>query len=295
MSRCLVLIRCTKATSRITELATQLIDQGFEVLAVPDLINVAHDHHAHVTSGFPIRSEALTEEFLRDYGLPFWNDRKRTGWACGDYVFYRALKFEWDYAWIVEPDVYFLNGAPSILAGMAELETDLITTNYWRSSDNWYWRKPLADVFPELDVHAMAFPLVRVSRRLAESSLKLRQHVTRVSKSGDRVPNDESVLATAAHSNGYSFLDLKKEYPHAFRYWSTVLKYPIDDVRQREKNPLILHSGLEEEEFLSYVLSLWGSVENGSSRERERLLKVLSTASVDTLRRIFAELTLSKI
>ncbi|WP_149029421.1 hypothetical protein [Corynebacterium halotolerans] len=273
----------------------QLLDQGITVVAVPDLMNVSESEHERVLAGFSMETEPLTEKFVEESGLTFWNDRRRTGWACGDYVFYRALGRAWDYAWIIEPDVYFLNGTPSLLPSLAELDTDLITTNFWQASENWYWRKPLADILPSTDVHAMAFPLARVSRRLAESAFELRKRLVSEAKPGSRIPNDESVLATAAHMSDFTALDLKKKFPSEFRYWSTVLKYPINDLRAHENQPLVIHSGLEDEDFMSYAMALWESLKGGSVRERDRLLKVLNVTSVDSMRRIFAQISAQQV
>ena len=269
----------------------QLLDHGMEVIAVPDLMNIPAEQHQRILETFSTETCPITHDFVVNNGLTFWNDQRRTGWACGDYVFYRALCKNWDYAWIIEPDVYFLNDAMSLLTEFSESETDLITTNFWRASNQWYWRKPLEDALPGIDIHAMGFPLSRASRNLVEKSFAFRKHVVSVSNAGSRVPNDESILATSAFINGFTTLDLKKEFPEIFSYWSTVLKYPIEDIRTRESEARIVHSGLEDEDFIRYISKLWISLKNGNKQDHSRFLEVINSCSATAMKTIISSIS----
>ncbi|NMF31969.1 hypothetical protein HF851_06715 [Corynebacterium ammoniagenes] len=262
-----------------------------DVIAVPDLMNIPVREHQGILEQFSVATCPLTQDFVNENGLTFWNDQRRTGWACGDYVLYRALSKKWDYAWIIEPDVYFLYEAISLLPKLSDSTTDLITTNFWRASNEWYWRKPLEDVMPGIDVHAMGFPLSRVSRSLAEKAFEFRQHVVSISNAGSRVPNDESILATTAFVNGFTTLDLKKQYPNIFTYWSTVLKYPISDIRSRESQAKIVHSGLEDKDFVHYISNLWDSIKKGNKKDHGRFLEVLNVCSTEVLKKTFANIS----
>lgn len=62
-------------------------------------------------------------------------------------------------------------------------------------------------------------------------------------------------------------LDLKVLMPEVFKYWSTVLRFPIDDLRQRYFTSLAVHSGDNSEDILSYLGGLWDSLGKRSARQ----------------------------
>lgn len=83
--------------------------------------------------------------------------RKLAG-CVGVYVLYRVIDLDWDFAWIVEPDLYFLNGAERTLERLQQFDHDLVATHLWPSGEHWMWGRALLDVLPDLRPHAMAFP-----------------------------------------------------------------------------------------------------------------------------------------
>jgi len=294
MAKTTILVRCVAPNVRTLEQIADLTSAfpEFSVVAVPDLVNVPTVEHRARLAEFPGSALGITNEFLSDSGLHLAGNR--TGWICGDYVLYRALEFDWDYAWIIEPDVYFLNGSQALLALLEESVVDLMTTHYWRTSPGWVWHEPLASLRPELDVHAMAFPLSRLSRVLTQQCLDLRTSLTPLLSDGIKVPNDESVVATAANLNGATVKDLRRALPSVFSYWNTILKYPVRDIESRERTPLIIHSGLEPDAFKSYLLSMWHALGDGWDPAHGKLSSALEQAGPETLRQFVEELMLER-
>lgn len=290
MTTTAVIIRCTSATERVRALATQISDLGnnFHVIAVPDLLQVRDSDHNSVIGSFEMDSLPITEEFIQTKRLHHYDKPDRTGWACGDYALYRALELEWDYAWIVEPDVYFLNGSEQLISKLESVDNDLIATHLWQADEKWMWYNPLHSLLPDQTIFAMAFPFLRASRDLIEKSLELRQSLTPDIEKGSSTPNDESILATTANMYNMSVLDLKVLMPGVFKYWSTALRYPINDIRLRESEPLVVHSGFEHREFLTHLVSLWNSLDQGWDNGRNKLLHSFSMASPKT-QQVFLE------
>lgn len=290
MTNTVIIIRCTNATDRVHALATQIseLDEDFDIVAVPDLTQDSGNSICSVIESFKVHALPITEEFIHSKNLHHFDVPARTGWACGDYTLYRALEIEWDYAWIIEPDVYLLNGAEQILCSFESVDNDLIATHLWPAESNWMWYRPLHSLLPDRTIHAMAFPFLRVSRQLAQKSLELRQSLTPQIKRGSSAPNDESIVATTANMHNMSVLDLKVLMPDVFKYWSTALRYPINDIRLRESQPLVVHSGFEHREFLTHLVSLWDSLDKGWENGRAKLLHSFSMASPKT-QQVFLE------
>jgi len=173
------------------------------------------------------------------------------GWKCGDYCYYVALEREWEYLWLVEPDVAFVNGASDILVKADTSTADLIGTRIGQRNPSWPWAERLAKASDFAEIRAVFFPLTRVSRRLAVSLLEARRVISARLAADDtlRVPNDESVVATVALESGASTLDLKAEHPEVFDLWTWGVKFWRPDV-EAQGRPLIAHPVYSREEFV---------------------------------------------
>ena len=126
-----ILIRCVNYNEAVSRLIDTLQSSlpGWTIIAVPDCLNAASDDIDRIVADFPVAALPLTETFISENNLHLHGNR--TGWLCGDYVVYRALELDWEYAWVVEPDVHFLNGAADILKRTQALEYDLLATHLW--------------------------------------------------------------------------------------------------------------------------------------------------------------------
>ena len=291
MQNHLVLIRCTEDNQRLRQLVDEisLITRGdssrginYQVFAVPDRMQTRANDLLEDFSSWPVSVLPLTADFLEEKNLHHYDERERTGWACGDYVLYRAMHLQWEFAWVIEPDVFLMNGAEEVFKSYESSSAGLLATHIVEAENGWIWKKPIQKLIDDKTIFAMAFPLVRCSREVVANALETRQSMTAQILAGAATPNDESVIATVAHEMGVDVIDLKRQRPDVFRYWSTVLRFPMRDIRQRESGPLIVHSGLEHREYLGYLVDLWRRVELGSKVGRDRLLKATNVASPET-------------
>lgn len=295
-SKTLILIRCIEYSDRVAELIRQIKVElpSVDIAAAPDRIMAGRKGgHQGGTADFPVPTVPITDAFVAERGLQLHHSR--TGWICGDYVLYAALELSWDYVWLIEPDIYFLNGSLSIISALSQFEHGLITTHYRRAGDGWYWKAPLLNAAPEADVHAMAFGIMRLSRDLVEDSLTFRQQVSRNAIEGALLPNDESIVATTAYTGGYQVIDLRLLYPQLFKFWHTNVKYPVFELRQNEIEPRIVHSGLEREEFLEYTSRAWAALPGASAAKRRNLMTSLRNSSKEVLVDLFEHITKERV
>lgn len=289
-----IIIRCMSAEDRVLEMHSQLQEAlpDFQIVAVPDLLRDGATSELARFEEANIEALPITKDYLASAGLA--EAEARTGWVCGDYVFYRALELDWDYAWVVEPDIYFLNGAEQILAELGQVKHDLIATSLRKEGPGWHWYQPLTDLDVGLEVHAMSFGMLRMSRDLAESSYGLRKTIAAKIQPGQRMPNDESVVSSLAHTKGYSILNIRKILADVFKYYSVMTRYNIDDISAGETEQRIVHSGRTPEKFDLYLSQQMKQALQGSTVSKERILNCLQGSSkesairfVDTLLREF--------
>ncbi len=301
MKKVAILLRCVRPNSRVFDLIEQLkeLEQSseaeYKIFAVPDRLGQAFSEDDGIFEAKGVTPLPLTGEFLETSKLHYFEEKDRTGWACGDYVIYRALEYDWDYAWVVEPDVYFLNDSHRLIQRWDGLPQGLLATHIWPAAGNWMWRKQLQWFLPREQVYAMGFPLLRVSRSNAEKCLEFRQFITKNMPENARIPNDESIVATVSHRSGEGVLDLKQCHPEMFKFWSTAMRYPIADLRENETAPLIVHSGYEHGEFLNHLMDLWHSLDEGWVKGRNKLLEAFRVASPRTKQTFLEHISFEKL
>lgn len=285
MPRTVLLIRCVKFNARISEMiqSFEKFLPGWSILAVPDAIGQSEDEIQRICAEFPVEALPITDDFIRSTGLHYAPKSGRTGWLCGDYVLYRVLEKEWDFAWIVEPDVFFLNGAEDYLRRLQLLHHDLLATRVWPTGRNWMWGKALDDVIPGLELGAMSFPLLRCSRALAFDALRLRREIATNLGDSTLFPNDEVVVATAARSSGKTSLNIMSLFEEEFRFFSTEVKKNVDDLQERYSEPLFVHAGRHEEEFMAFLQQYWQGAIEGNEARKQHLLSALRTCDTETV------------
>ncbi|PLA36864.1 hypothetical protein CYJ46_11790 [Corynebacterium coyleae] len=282
----LFLIRCNEPSVRTLQLFEELsgLFGRDSIYFAVDCYSLSGSEIEEKLNRFPGNTLALDKNFVETNGLHF--DSGSTGWCCGDYPLYKALEFNesWDYAWIIEPDVYLINGAMRKLIQLETRDEELVTTDYLKADPGWYWTSRFSRVLPDYEAYKMLFPLVRVSRAVTEKSFALRKEAT--SNSGlqkFKAPNDESIVASAAHAIDANVLDLRKEWPELFEYWGTTVRVPMGDLRRRASDPLIVHSGLENDDFMRRMLALWEKCIAGDAVQGNRMLKSLRNADTETV------------
>lgn len=295
MKNTVILVRCIEYSAPVAALVEVLQKEypAVRIIAVPDLNNKSVGQHERILGNFPVETLPITREFVMDSALP--SAGARTGWLCGDYVIYRGLDVEWEYAWVVEPDVCFLNGSSALLGELGQFQHDLIATNYAEAKPSWTWYPPLTSAMPDLNVHAITFPLIRASRVLAHNAMSLRREAESNRPPEQRIPNDESIVATAAFEGRHSVLDLRKLFPALFKYWTTTLKLPLEDIAQFETEPRVVHSAVYPDHFDRYLALLWKQMAEGNPDGKEKLLKLLDIMSPATLRSFVSRISQSRL
>lgn len=284
MPRTVLLIRCVEFSPRISEMIKSFERHlpGWTILAVPDLMGKSEEEVERVCADFPIPALAITDDFVQSTGLHYAPKGSKTGWLCGDYVLYRAFEREWDFAWVVEPDVFFLNGAEDYLKRLQLLDHDLLATRVWPTSRNWMWGKALDDVIPDLNLGAMSFPLLRCSRELAYEALNLRRRIADSSAGASLLPNDEVVVATAARSSGKRSINIMSLFEEEFRFFRTEVKKNVDDLQREHSEPLIVHSGRHQDEFMDFLHLYWRDAIQGNEARKQHFISALSSCSIET-------------
>lgn len=280
-SREIVIVRTHVINDRVSEICSQLgRSKGWRnVYVVLDMMGDDIEDDSCSSECIPNEILPITRRTLDRLDLSY--EGKRTGWKCGDYVLYRALSAKWDHAWVVEPDVQFLNGAESIVEdGSVSKDVDLACLNYKEVNFGWFWGRPFSTWSPGMQVASMAFPICRVSRDLAESALRLRQQYynSNTTQSVEH-PNDESVIASTALNGGYRVQDLREQRSKWFDYFSTVVKYHGPSIGARRFDPLIVHSAIGESDMRAFVMGELRKVLQGDRTATARLKLATSRLS----------------
>ena len=252
-----ILIRCTKNDRYVDELISK-IQNGIPnaiVFAVPDFTGLSAGEAIQEAKKFSVPTLPITKEFLSEFGLGYYG--KRTGWRCGDYVLYRALSIDWERAWVIEPDVAFLNGAERIFAAFENSSADLVCRMFRKAKEGWWWRKGMQALKPDLPIFGMEFGMFRVSRELATEAFKLRRELHELHTEGIQVPNDEAIVATTAGNGHFYTEELTSLNPDSWNYWHVARRAPIDDLIQEIGTEQIVHSAKHHDDFLEYLVDLW--------------------------------------
>ncbi|MGB8813621.1 MAG: component of SufBCD complex [Paracoccaceae bacterium] len=99
--------------------------------------------------------------------LPDW------AWRCGDYFYYalRAAKPDYDFYWMVEPDVHFTEDPSDFFARFDKVAADALGSGLKRYTDD----IPFTRAFPEVPHYKAVFPLTRFSARALDLLFALRQ------------------------------------------------------------------------------------------------------------------------
>ncbi|WP_394159319.1 hypothetical protein [Galactobacter valiniphilus] len=217
----------------------------------------------------------MTNEALASAGL--FHERENVGWVCGDYAYALLLERQWDFAWLIEPDVALVGTAAELVRQADAGDADLIGTRIgvrpaewnWPWRDRWLHLRPTQD-----DVQGLFFPLTRLSRSLASAVLQTRQEMTEPLKMDEsaRVPNDEVVVATVAYYGGYQTLDLKQLSPELFDMWNWVVRYPREGLDRSALAGAFVHPSLDDAGYEKFVRAEAHAAITGARPASERLV-----------------------
>lgn len=209
--------------------------------------------------------------------LSLRGDIPNIGWLCGDYCYYAlADAIEFDYAWLIEWDVQFVDiDIAAFFGQFADCDLDFVAKELVPAEPGWPWRRSLEALGPT-DVWRCLFPLTRASRPAIAAALELRRQVSgtataRVAPRGDTTagtsdddlglalpqpvdqPNDEGVFATAVVAAGLEWRDLASFNPDYYPYFSTKIKYLAQSVVRLHDGPQVVHPSLSQSDYTEYV------------------------------------------
>lgn len=102
----------------------------------------------------------VTSSKLEELNLPELED---WGWRCGDYFLYvLSSVVQYDYYWLIEPDVGFHEVGFSILLNATDEDnSDFLAVGHGSRDEGWYWSKYLT----QNSKFGCLFPLTRTSKR----------------------------------------------------------------------------------------------------------------------------------
>lgn len=176
--------------------------------------------------------EYMTRDKLDE--LRLYHADPKIGWVAGDYSYYLLLKYDWDYMWLIEPDVYISPDLFELVKKLDQNNVDLIGAWYGERNQDWVWSKRLRQSTKFNRVFWIFFPFTRLSRDLVLNALKVRQEITQtVTEKNIKLPNDESVIGTVANWKKMSTLVLKDEYPEELKYFNLRVRYNFQDIKDK--------------------------------------------------------------
>ncbi|MGB3146755.1 MAG: component of SufBCD complex [Paracoccaceae bacterium] len=170
-------------TNKWTEEEERLMNALLPVFG-DDLVVVFHDRPAGVTPPLPVID--LQAEWVLRQGLalvPDW------GWRCGDYFYYalHAARPDYDYYWMVEPDVHFTGPAQTFFEPMQQACEDALGFQLGPFNEDIRFARGL----PGMAHYRAIFALTRFSGRALGRLLALRQKMAEGHISMRDYPNDE--------------------------------------------------------------------------------------------------------
>ncbi|MCQ9332363.1 hypothetical protein NQ023_12855 [Corynebacterium phoceense] len=295
MAKTVVLLRCTHFGPRESQISSEIKSSlsGVEVIPVIDVMHVVGQEYEDRLKDAPANALIMDQQFLKNNGLSHYE--KRTGWVCGDYCLYAALDEEWDFAWIIEPDVYFTGDGAKALEALNKKDADLITTRFRKADSNWFWTRPLQHFFPDMEVFGILFPLNRISRRLADLSLRARREIqSKGSENGFApgkfsIPNDESVIASVAVANDLKVLNIEEDVDLPVEIlFSSSAKYCLPDLELANRSAII-HKGEEDlASFDSWVHTVFRNTMAGHGLGAYRLKESFKSCTREHILRLTA-------
>ena len=132
---------------------------------------------------------------INDLGLKIAKDMQ---WRFGDYALYllNSVVTEYDYIWLVEPDVYVRNTSiDSLIKSFNSESSDFICSYFDVADKNWMWSKYLHEL-QEDKAYKTFFPLIRISKKAVEYLYAERIKL-------ETLANDEVFVATKLNAAGF--------------------------------------------------------------------------------------------
>ena len=209
--RQIALIRCARIGPEEKRLRQQLARVFPTVAYVVDDMGNQH-------GSLPHDAVRLGTAFVAEAGLRIFPG---VGWQCGDYAYYAARKAlpDFDFAWMIEPDVGFtFPRLADFFDLFADQTADLLAPHFGPRGDWWYWFASMAPFVGVDRVFGSAFPITRLSARAVDALLTRRAALlSRLAPDAPprAIPNDEAFCASTLVNAGFSCADMAGLVPPA--------------------------------------------------------------------------------
>lgn len=206
--------------------------------------------------------------------IPDW------AWRCGDYFYYalRAAKPDYDFYWLVEPDVYFSSDPTDFFARFSALTTDALGSDIKPYVADIPFTRALGGLKP----YQAIFPLTRFSGRALDDLFARRQAYSRTDAGKRTFANDEifcfsNMVASEVHVTD----SFESHTPDWFsnRLFATNPTLMLDAVRKDVGPKQICHPVRSRAAFLSAV-AVRLAANDGFLRKMRSSLSQLTDAEV---------------
>jgi FkbM family methyltransferase len=232
----------------------------------------------------------LTQEFINEQKLP---RADKLGWVCGDYSFYAAHIYwgNYEYIWIVEPDVHFdFKDISDFFNYYKSSSDDLIAPFFGRRGEEWYWYGAAESALGE-PVYGCFFPLVRLSKGAIEFLLEKRRLIKAPAKE-PLFPNDESFVSTALSQAGFRCRDINDFGGEFLDYsiFNNYLPYQFGESRLNQCNNKVYHPVLSSKQILKKIGSIISRDNISELQALNSRLTEIDSATSDALDQIKSQL-----
>ena len=78
-------------------------------------------------------------------------------------------------------------------------------------------------------------------------------------------------------------MNIMSLFEEEFRFFRTEVKKNVDDLQEEHLEPLIVHSGRHQDEFMDFLQLYWRDALNGNQARKQHFLAALSSCSIETV------------
>ena len=189
MNRALVAIR----TNRWSDEEQQLLDR-LRQAELGDIAIVFHDRPDGFVPPAPVID--VNDAWVQANNLRITGD---WGWRCGDYFYYamRQARPEFDYYWLIEPDVFFTDNPKGFFDLCGDVSHDLLGFRPEPHTE----RGPFVRGLRGVDLYRALFAMTRISGRAIDTLFAQRVEYSSVPRPERTHTNDELFVFSNAMAN----------------------------------------------------------------------------------------------
>lgn len=250
---------CAIRTYRWTEEEQRLADALRPVFG-DDLAVAFHNRPDDVDPGIKVAD--FNDDWVARQGLRAWFDY---GWRCGDYAYYalREAFPDYDYYWLIEPDVYFTGDPAGYFACFDTAPEDLLGLRIVDGRRG----HPYAGTLNDVPLKRAIFAMTRLSGRALDALLPLRvENVAKPTHERGAANDEMFVFSTVAAQPDLTVGGLEHYAPSWFdgAYFDTDPDMLIDmvDAQSADQNH-VYHPVRGRADFLNAICTRLATPRNG--------------------------------